>query len=506
VLQTKGNIFLFVAGNKPQIVGVVKWTGNEWETTTHFHTGPPIIDADIDSEGKYVLFATQNRQLQIITIKTDCSVRQLNYQQREEKIHGKPMKCAFGKDGSKGWVFFATESGHIASWNWENDKVIRLEDYRQAVTDPVTLCMLEVLPLSGNLLVTTQNGAKIISNAGHRSSTNKHNATISGCAISPSGNVVSVSELDQSVRWFSPPGLNQLSAQSFKAPTTVALIENSSDIIIGTGEGLIWKQPIDTVINQADVFKVFAEPVVSLLVLDSHTVVAASRSGRIIRLHLSNDKVDILWHSTGYQKQHKILHAKKNDICWSVYKDEKSTANSIVSILHTRDKEEVILKNDGLFFDVDVARGGSSLCAASNHVQVLQKTQKGWSAVYQRNTLVSHLSFLGNGEMIAVVLGEDPWLEVWKVSKDLPTIAAIDIPENLSCISAANNWIVTGFASGNLMSMQFHEKREKFLKTPQLKRLGVFHGLDEIFKSVRGNEIIQSYSRREDARYRLVLL
>ncbi|MCK4825531.1 hypothetical protein KA005_57820, partial [bacterium] len=308
-----GQNILFVAGNKAQITGVAKWTAGGWNTVTQSYAGPQIMDADIDPEGKHIMFATQNRQIQILEIETKIVVGQLFYQQRYEvDIHGKPIKAKFGKGDSKGWIFFATESGQIARWNWAIDKVRRMQDYRQAVTDPVFLCLFEVMSSSGNLFMTTQDGIKIISKGFHHSNIKKHDATVGDCVFTTSGNIVSVSELDQSVRWFSAHSLNQLHAQSHRVPTSIAPCEESDDIIIGTGRGLIWKQPPDIVIKTEDIFEAFAEPIVSLFSVNSRTVIAAGKSGRVIRINLFEDKVDVLWHSLGYQKQLKVLPAGKN--------------------------------------------------------------------------------------------------------------------------------------------------------------------------------------------------
>jgi WD40 repeat protein len=454
-----GQNILFVAGKKPQMRGVAKWTASGWNTVTQSYTGPPIIDADIDPEGRHVMFATQDRQIQIVEIETKSVVGQLFYQQRDEVIiHGKPIKGRFGVDDTKGWIFFATEPGQIACWNWEIDKVCRLEDYRQAVTDPVFLCLFEVMLSSGNLLMTTQSGVKIISKDFYHSNIKKHDAAIGDCVVTASGKVVSVSELDQSVRWFSAHGLNQLHAQSHRVPTSIAPCEESDDVIIGTGQGLVWKQPPDCEIKAKDIFMAFAEPVVSLFSVNSRTVIAAGKSGRVIRVNLSKDKVDVIWHSSGFQAQLKVLPAGRNGLFWSIYREEKADMHTIISLVHDIDKQTVILKDDKILNDIDVSRDGASLCIAAKSVRVLLKTHSGWETAYKRNTPVSHIAFLANGEMIAAVLWEKPWLEIWNVSEGLPTVATIDLPGNSSCISAKGNWIVAGFLSGDIVSMYFHEK------------------------------------------------
>ncbi|MCD4785059.1 MAG: DUF4062 domain-containing protein [Candidatus Eremiobacteraeota bacterium] len=445
---------LFIAGFRNQKIGISKWTGRTWETKTLAYNGPPVLDADLDSRNNQILLTSMDRKLKLLDTETSQMLAELTYEARKDaNMRGAPDKCALGMGDSVGWAFFATRSGHIGSWNWRRDILHRLEDWR-ALIAVNNLINFTVIPESGHLFFSTDSTAKIITRQSFNHPIEGHTATINACLVTDSYKIVSASELEHTIRWFVADGLRLLKSYYHKGPTAIASCEGSDDIIVGTNKGLIWRQPPNIAVNPGDVFMAFAEPVVSLFSSGSGTVIAAGRSGRVLRIDLVSDKVNVLWHSTGFQEQQKIIPAGNNGLFWSLRREEKFEICTIVSLVRDVDKEEVVLTSRDIFQDLSVSRDGSTICVVGESVQILRWSHNEWEIVCRKDIPVDHVVFMCEDNRIAVVLRETPWLEVWSVTEGLPMIASIGLPEKVTCISARDDWIVVGFLSGDLMSVK----------------------------------------------------
>ncbi len=450
------NKILFIAGYNQQKIGIVQCTSNGWMMKSLPYSGTPVVDADIDSEGKHVLLASMDRHLRVFDVEAGKVLAEISYETRRDTIlRGAPDKCVFGIGDSLGCAFVATRSGHIACWNWEMDDLERLEDWR-SMTEMANLVHFTAVPPSGILFISTESWGKTITKQSLHCPLARHSASVTRCFITTSKKIVSASKLDQTIRWYSAEGLKPLTQRAFRGPTAIARHEDTDDVVIGTSEGLVWNQPQDSEVNSKDIFMAFSEPVVSLFSAGRGCVVAAGKSGRVLRVHLSTDKVDILWHSTGFQRQQAILPAGDAGLFYSVRRDEIAGGtdgmSTVVSLGRSENEEEVILKTHSLLQDVAATRNGATLCVADKSVQILRRGRHGWNEVYYRQMPAEYVAFLGDEDLIAVVLHDEPWLEVWKITQGLPTVAAIWLPGKVSCLSAMGDWIVAGFTSGDLMS------------------------------------------------------
>ena len=74
--------------------------------------------------------------------------------------------------------------------------------------------------------------------------------------------------------------------------------------------------------------------------------------------------------------------------------------------------------------------------------------------MYRRDTPADYVAFLCRDDLIAVVLRDEPWLEVWSLTEGLTTLAAVALPGSVSCLSTMEDWIVAGFLSGELMCVR----------------------------------------------------
>jgi hypothetical protein len=105
--------------------------------------------------------------------------------------------------------------------------------------------------------------------------------------------------------------------------------------------------------------------------------------------------------------------------------------------------------------DLAVSEDGGCLCVAGESVLILAEQRGEWTTLYRRDTSAKYVAFLGEGDLLAVVLlTEEPWLEVWRMTAGLPTVAAAHLPGKASSLSARGDRVVLGFLSGDLMSLR----------------------------------------------------
>jgi len=445
---------LYVAGFKQQVIGIVLYLGESWEVRRLSYNGPPVIDADLDNDGVHVLIASVDRALRVLDIKTSVTLAQLSYECLPEIVlRGRPEKCALGFGETSACAFIATHDGHVACWEWEKDIIVRLEDYR-TVSETITLVLFDIISSYGQLFLSATNYGKVFTRRSLRTPTSRHIAAVSACTITAYGKIVSTSALDHTVRWYSADELRPLGYQYYRGPTVVVPRGETDDVVIGDQEGMVWNQKPNIKVDPKDIFMAFAEEVVSIFDAGNGCIIATGKSGRALRIHLFEDKVDVLWHSTGFQTQRKILPDGPNGLFWSLRQDQqKDGIYSVLSLVKGVDEEEVVISIRENIEDVTVSRDGTTICFAGQSVRVLRNSRRQLTTLYHRDVPVSHVAFLGEDEMIAVVLSQAPWLEVWRVAEGLSTLAAVSLPSEISCIYTRGYQIVAGCRSGDLISI-----------------------------------------------------
>ena len=462
-LSRDGKTALFVAGQNSQVIGVSQWDGSSWRTTTTPIHGAPVVEADLDQEGKHVLEVCLDRSVTLLSIDgLDAPLATLNYELHPEGIQGKPQRVRFGQgETSAGWAFFATKSGHVAAWCYLEGQVLRLENFKRSVTSYSFLALFEVMPDSGRLFYSTETfGQEISQNDGY-SSPEGHLASVTSCLITDTEKVVSLSEQDQTVRWFTTKGLTPVSCQNLPSPSSLAVRPLSDEIFVGNSLGCVWIQHPDHAFLKQNQLQVMAERLISLVPLSSHQVLAAGKSGRIVKQDFKKNHMQIVWSGSGFRLQEKILPAGKFGYCWSAYQEEFGGKPCSISIVKGANNESVVVKTEPphIQFDTAVTPDGNKFSMSGMLVKVYHPVRSrfwcksNWVLQHQRVSKVNQLAFLVKGEFLAVILADEPWLEVWAVEKGLPTVASIELPGVATCLNARGHRLVVGFQSGDLMSV-----------------------------------------------------
>lgn len=447
---------LYVAGYRDQVIGIATGTGAKWITKSIPYKGPSVMDADLDSGAQYLVLACMDRCLRVMDVYEGRSVAQLFYEKREDAhLIGSPGKCAFGLGNADGWVFFSTREGHLACWDWTNDVVKRLENWSTGVKqgDPYELASFS----SGQILVSTAERGRILTRQHLYKPLSPHTRPVIECFATESGKIVSMSDLDRSVYWFHANHPDKPLSRMHKDPTAIARCADTDDAIVGDRAGAIWIQSANgQTPKQATRF--FAEPVVSMFDVGDGIVLAAGRSGQILRVDLVSGAYERVWDSTGFERQIKILPAGNLGICWNVREKAGPTGTEVlVSLIHSRKQETMVFT--GHPRNVAVSIDGKTLCIVEKSVKILEKQSRNWQVVYERDTLVNHAAFLKEDNLLAVTLNETPWLEIWALAKGLPTVAAVHLTEDASCLATLGARLIIGLRSGNLISLRLQGSR-----------------------------------------------
>src|SRR5262249_24594848 len=92
---------------------------------------------------------------------------------------------------------------------------------------------------------------------------------------------------------------------------------------------------------------------------------------------------------------------------------------------------------------------GTRLCLAGVRVEVRPIGRRRGVATFYRPVAAAKVAFLTD-DLLAVVLDDEEWVEIWRVAADLPTLAAIDIEGPVSGLDARRGWLVVGSKSGQM--------------------------------------------------------
>jgi hypothetical protein len=205
-----------------------------------------------------------------------------------------------------------------------------------------------------------------------------------------------------------------------------------------------------------DILQVFAEPVASLFYENKDCIIAAGKSGRIVRYYPQRDTCDVVIASSGFREQLKVLPAAPYGLLWSLRDDQVSDGtHRVLSIVNEPCKEEVLFANLNII-DVAVSGDGCSVCVAGSSVQVLRRFGREWKPIFQRDTVdsrIEYVTFLGVGDLLGIVWSDKQWMEIWQIAKDLPTVAMINLSSQVTCLSGQGHRLALGCRSGEVISL-----------------------------------------------------
>ena len=180
-------------------------------------------------------------------------------------------------------------------------------------------------------------------------------------------------------------------------------------------------------------------------------------------MHNAGRKVTMPYCSgmVGSVRQIALQPANATAACWSLHEvAERGDTTYRLSLVKGVNRETEVLRDSMRIVSFACAPDHDLICLGSYCVRLL-KIQKGREALtlFQRETAVEYVTFVGGGQQIAVIRYDDPWLEIWDVATGLPTVAAADLPGRVTCFAASGDLMVVGFESGELLRLRLRGPR-----------------------------------------------
>ncbi len=455
--------FVFVAGHTNQRLGWAVREAGGWAVKMLPYHGPPLRCATLDPSGTYILLASLDRRLLVMRLASGEIVAQLSYEQAQDvPIRGRPAQCALEAESAGGRAFIATQAGDLACWNWATGQTTWLESYR-GVSEVGHVTHLDLLPLLGRLICITETTARLLSLHALTDPLPRHNARVTQCAITAAGEVVSVSEHDSTIRWWTRTGLQPLAIQpQLIPPSTVTPIGNSASVVVGDQQGGVGLRGLSDRQAFSGMGTSLGEPLVSVFYGGNNCpeggtqcVFLGGRSGKVVAVDFATRRQGVIYHPPANRTQIKLLPSAAPALCWSIYRDQEQKTQgfeSVIARVTGVDTERRVFATSLLINDVAVAPLEEFIAVATTTTRVFARHDEEWLPCYERSTQASHLAFL-DGRLLAVILAGEPWLEIWRIEVGLPTIAAIELLAQPECLTSRDYSLVVGLRSGELMSL-----------------------------------------------------
>ena len=458
VLRKSGGGILSVAGHRTQRLGITR-VGEPVLHRELSYPGEPILAADLSEDGSLIAMACLDHRLKIVDARSGEELATVAYEKDGGgRLHGAPEHCVFGRGALDGCVVFATSEEQIASWNWRVGAIEVIDDCATGGSGrPIVL--MDCLQ-SGQVLVSSSEHASLLSSRPAPSHDRAHSREVTAIGLLDSGETVSFSRGDHSVVWHSSDPLQPAIRRVVPYATAMTVSPTDDCAVIGDGFGRVWKQkPHDNIGPDQPAAQVFAEPVQSICPSGSGMIAVAAPSGTLVTTDLHSGVAHRIRLGTGLLSQRGIAAAGQSGICWSFqFVNRRLGLEPLLSLLNSFGWGKVRLRVDAKTFST--CQGGNIVCYADGQiVKILRRWWLWLRQTYSTEFAAEQVAFLENTGLLALVRSDDRWLEIRQVTKGLPVIAAIDLPDEASCIAATTDRVALGFKSGDVMSIRLIRNR-----------------------------------------------
>jgi len=451
---TEGGLFC-VAGFNAQHLGLrLRRRSTDYRTLPYEEEA--VIDGEIDIAGSLVGVACRDHQLRILDVHSGSVIAAVSYEKAGNgRVRGAPIHCTFGRGGYDGRLVFATSEGQIGCWDWQAGTVERIDnDANRGTSQPIVL--LRCLG-SGQLVVSTSDEVTLLG-AGSRSiSELMHCRAVTAVGLLDSGKVVSFSSGDRSIIWHPASPQEPIVRQTLMHATAMIVLPGTDIVVIGDDRGYIARvAPIDGSTERTDIAYPFPwEGVCALCPSTREKVIAAAPSGQISCVTIENGIDEKVRYSANKLiHQESVMPASRVGACWSNHGIIGSLdTERMLTLLTSSGREKVVFRVNAN--TASTCDGGATICFAdSKTVQIHRRRGLKFSRLVMREVVARQVAFLQDTGLLAVARLDDHWLEIWRVERDAPVIAAIELPDDPVCMTATENALALGFKGGNVISLR----------------------------------------------------
>jgi hypothetical protein len=464
------NIIIYAAGNNPAYIGVIEWTGEEWNKESIQYSGIPIVDLDYDPQAQKFVILQKNRCISIVDLCENILAQTLYEVESQGKIIGPPARCAIGNGEQSGKVFFVTNRGQISVWDWQNGM---LEQYFEWVCSSNFIIhsfrILIILPQSNILFYSTNVVGGTVSQTAQNDMFVSHQSEVLACVITPNNHIVSAGKSDNRLKWFTADGLTLLFERIVKDIAAINSCEEGDQVLVGDRFGRAWIQFPDREAEPNEIMQVCYGSIKSLLNFRLKMVFVAEEKGQVLLFDFQDWKQSkIVRHEILVGKLIKILPAKENGLFWTLSSEAEGEDGSTLdyfSLELTKEESKEIVYHSRLpSYDFAVSHDGNLVCLIassnrSNEIQMYRQGIEGWEVCGRRET--SHIGramFLDQtNQLLAISYEHSRRIDILHTSGELNIVSTAILPDEVTCMSASGDFVVMGCESGYLIS--YHLER-----------------------------------------------
>jgi hypothetical protein len=416
----------------------------------------PIVDADLSPDGETILVLCRDRSLRRLRARDGAALCEPFHYERSKSVAllGAPFRCALGSGAAAAWSFLATYDGHIGALNWETGELRRLPDWNGAL--PRRSGIFAYLHDSQRCAIEMADELRLLTESSRTSSQQFHRFPVSFCVVADTGDIVSASKYESTVCWFDKePGLRIRARQNHPGISAMAPVPGSSDVLLGNNTGFLWRQTPNDGREQAKLPSTFSQGIAALACRSNQSIVAADATGCIAQYERGVSEPRLLRYGSDTIRQIAILPADDTVGCWSLHeRSERGDPTFCLSLTEGIGRENELLRDRYKMLSFTVAPETDLLCTSGPFVQVMRtRKNRKPATLFRRDTAARLVAFVARDRYLAVI-GDDSWLEIWNLSPNLPTITAVDLPADATCLAVSGCFMLVGFLSGQLLRLR----------------------------------------------------
>ncbi len=414
--------------------------------------------ACLDQKGMFMILSTRSRELILFNIVTKESKIVSCRIAGGFPVRGSVYKCILVKLKDTHFSFFATNAGELLSWDTTLETITRRGIYK-GVRQQSTINALEFIPEEDKFILATSESLELLPVSGDEINLSKDPVT--KCCLSDDGWMIMINEYGKKVTWYKDDKYVTDFIINNYQPISISSSGEQGRVVVGYSNGMIVKLNPDTRPAFDDAIDLFDSPVIGVVALDTSRVLAASEKGEFRIIKFITDPVEKGIKPIGViRKEQFIRHlGYGNDFvaCGQYHSGESLWS---VVVVRSDNSREVVLETKKMVTDLTTDESGNRIYIAYGGIVSFYEYQgRRWELIQTRDANVGLITFCQKDYL--AIISQDKginWLELWDTADHLQTVAALEVPFQVSCTCSNMNLIGVGTIDGNHFVVEIQNK------------------------------------------------
>ena len=485
---------LLVAGMKSeQTIALISEEAGEQHVAYMPHTGPDVVDADLDDTGTAIILLLKNRSIRVVDALTGETISDIHYQREQSDLTGAPLRGTVTAEG----FCFVTTYGRVGCWSWHTETLTYMGNaWEKTEHQPVAL--FERLEGERQLMLSTPSVAFAVGVGQAAAEPAKHDGRPSQCAITGGGRrLVSISENENMIRWYSSY-LEPMGSYAWPKPTCLSCENDEGHFFVGnrTGYVLDFAFPApsqgpatDQKVSTYAITGIAAVDGEETLVFDErgtgHRIDCLSPRGRVGRVERTEEK--LMKHLDGGTVPSRHVLARRcclgssssssiapGDGAQVPHGDAGSDFGLVStpgrgpalglsrkghtwSIVYVGDGQGgCVLRSEERIHDAALSADRKRICVARSSLLLFERQKGKWIATDGGDIEATHIDWLFDCYLVIVPRPCQNRVEIRAATDGLPLAARIEFAHAVSCLTTRGPALFLGLVSGHLVSLTCH--------------------------------------------------